>query len=469
MADAPSSNLNSRPETSPTNTTTKVSGGIGLNSGQVTTSGDMTGRDKTTQIGRDSVGGDKYEMNVSPKAVVMPPWLFLVLVLIALGVVGALFMRGVNSPAGPSPSSTEAKSVASLGSTPAPADTLLPKSDSNSGVTPGPEVFTVTPIVIPGASPAPISLPPAISPSVQTTSAELRPGAIITPENAKDVVLVALLEDEAASRVAWSPNGNLLALVSSGAYLLDSKSLQPVQSVGAQGSALSLAFSPDSRKLAVAGTNGLALWDVSQGRAIRTYAGVKAAVDIDFSADGKTLAVPVDQAVKLLDAESGRELNLLVEHRTTVRLVKFSPTGKVLASVSPADGVKLWDVATGDELRTLDVHGFVNALAFSPDGQQLVIGATWDLQLWDVEKGQLLRPLAATDSTSEVASVALSPDGKILAAARGLTIRLIDVASGRELRMLKGHTTDVKSVAFSPDGRLLASTANDVRLWGISR
>jgi WD40 repeat protein len=110
-----------------------------------------------------------------------------------------------------------------------------------------------------------------------------------------------------------------------------------------------------------------------------------------------------------------------------------------------------------------------------PDGQTLASGSGDILgsgdntvRLWDVATGRELRQL--TGHTEGVRSVAISPDGQTLASGSGdKTVRLWDVATGRELRQLTGHTDYVISVAISPDGQTLASGSGikpcDCGMW----
>jgi WD40 repeat protein len=87
--------------------------------------------------------------------------------------------------------------------------------------------------------------------------------------------------------------------------------------------------------------------------------------------------------------------------------------------------------------------------------------------LWDVASGEVVRTFRLTDNSI---SMDFSPDGTILASAGGYEheVLLWDVESGNLLRSLP-HNDQIMRVAFSPDGRLLAAGCfdNQIYLWGI--
>ena len=104
--------------------------------------------------------------------------------------------------------------------------------------------------------------------------------------------------------------------------------------------------------------------------------------------------------------------------------------------------------------------------AFSPDGR-FVLSDSKGLQLWDVATGECLRTF---EGHEEVKSLAFSPDGRFaLSGSYDKTLRLWDVATGQCLRTFEGHTSAVASVAFSPDCRFALSGGVDktLRLWEI--
>ena len=110
---------------------------------------------------------------------------------------------------------------------------------------------------------------------------------------------------------------------------------------------------------------------------------------------------------------------------------------------------------------------FVASVCFSPDGR-LVLTGSWDktARLWDAATGKELRRFVG--HTHPVESVCFSPDGRqVLTGSTDKTARLWDAATGKELRRFEGHTGWVNSVCFSPDGRQVLTGARDgtARLW----
>jgi WD40 repeat protein/energy-coupling factor transporter ATP-binding protein EcfA2 len=284
--------------------------------------------------------------------------------------------------------------------------------------------------------------------------------------------------------VSFSPDGKTLA-TGSGDDTIKLWNVETGQEIctltGHNDPVNSVSFSPDGKTLATGSSDKtIKLWNVETGQEIRTLTGHNGFVDtfsghntgvwsVSFSPDGKTLATGSgDKTIKLWNVETGQEIRTLTGHNSGVLSVSFSPDGKTLATGSGDDTIKLWNVETGQEIRTLSGHNYsVNSVSFSPDGKTLATGSRDDtIKLWNVETGQEIRTL--TGHNDPVSSVSFSPDGKTLATGSGDdTIKLWNVETGQEIRTLTGHNSGVLSVSFSPDGKTLATGSGDgtIKLW----
>jgi hypothetical protein len=188
-----------------------------------------------------------------------------------------------------------------------------------------------------------------------------------------------------------------------------------------------------------------------------------------FSADGRQAASGgADHTVRLWSVASRNELRRFEGHSDEVTAVAFAPDGKRLLSGSRDRTLRLWDAAGGKEVYRFMGHtDRIRCVAFSADGRRaLSAGDDGTVRLWDLDGRKEL--LCCTGHGRPVSSVVFTPDGRhFVSAGLDQTLRLWDAQTGQELRRFVGHTGEVYSAALSPSGRRLLSGGNDrtVRLW----
>jgi len=276
--------------------------------------------------------------------------------------------------------------------------------------------------------------------------------------------------------VAFSPDGKYVLTGSADTTikLWDAVTGKPVRTFkGHTAEISSIAFSPDGRYIVSASADTTAkVWNVTTGEEIYTLSGNDDVVfNVAFSPDGKYILTTTDSngVAKLWDIATGHEVRAFGRGKLG-NGAAFSPDGRYVMSNSNDDDytVKIWETSTGREVHTLRGHSsWVYSVAFSPDGQYALTGSLDNTaKLWNVATGEEVYTLG--DHSSSVRSVAFSPDGKyILTGSADRTARLWDVMSGQEVRSWRGHFGRVWSIAFSPDGRYIITGSADgtAKLW----
>ena len=231
---------------------------------------------------------------------------------------------------------------------------------------------------------------------------------------------------------------------------------------------ISAAVSPDLTLLATGGAldNAITLWNVETGKPIRVMMGHTGEVyDLAFSPDGKHLVSGGARAWEYDEDEDGSTV------RRDATYMFMIEDGKSYYFYFGEDGhmdttAKIWEVATGKCITTLENHGWMNRIAFSGDGNRFVTSSAKYINLWCTKTWEKL----ATLDTVKIESLTLSPDGTLLAIGGTWPeqrIQIWNVITHALVVEFLGHKSDVESVAFSPDGTILASGSYDgtALLW----
>jgi WD40 repeat protein len=206
-------------------------------------------------------------------------------------------------------------------------------------------------------------------------------------------------------------------------------------------------------------------------------------LSIAFSPDGKKLAsASCDTTIKLWRLD-GKLLQTFQGHSDRVNSVVFNPnkdSSIAIASGSLDNNVILWDL-NGKILNKLK-GADINSVAFSPDGKTLVAGngdGANQIQVWKILKNKIKSPKIITGHNWAVRSLSFSPNGKtLISSSKDKTLKIWDLekienttdsAISPLIKTIEGHSEEIKKVVFSPDGKTIASASadRDVRLWNI--
>ncbi|WP_344836174.1 TIR domain-containing protein [Actinocorallia longicatena] len=227
------------------------------------------------------------------------------------------------------------------------------------------------------------------------------------------------------------------------------------------------AYSPDGSAVALGGEEGAVLvCDSRTGLPLRTLQGHSdRAYAVSYAGDHLLVTGSADGTLRLWDTATGDQLKVIDVHPDGVWPVLPDPSGTMIAAGDATGTVRLWGV-DGTLRATLPGHTApVYTAAFSPDGTSLVTGdAAGTVRMWSPD-GVLHRVL---DGDGAVFRLLFTPDGLLVTGEEHGRVRLWDPPTGAPLRELTGHTGSVFALALH-DG-LLASGDTDggVRLWDLS-
>jgi WD40 repeat protein len=280
--------------------------------------------------------------------------------------------------------------------------------------------------------------------------------------------------------VAFSPDEKLLATAGSDRTiklwdLLRGRELLTLQ--GHTDSVTGLAFSPDRKLMVSTGADKtIRLWEIGTGKELNTFRGHTAKVNcVAFSQDGKYVVTGSDdKQVRVWDLQIGNTITVFTKHTDVVQTVAFDPKGRyVISACEGANGVRVWRPLTAEEVAGSPGMD-ASFLALSADGMYLALAYNHKtgkprVRILDVVGWKEITHVELPDKFAFVTQVTFSPDGKHLAAScLDEKVRIWDAMSGKEVAIL--HTENaVRTIAYSRDGLRLACGTDDqlVMVWAL--
>lgn len=242
----------------------------------------------------------------------------------------------------------------------------------------------------------------------------------------------------------------------------------------------SLAVSPDGSLLASGGFRTIKLWQRPQSVNAPAFGGAKLPGKPTLaigSPDGKLMALVVGNDVQLADASTNKLAAKLAGHKSPVAAVAFSADGEKVATTSTDKTLRIWTVADGKQIASIELPAEGTAVAVTADGASVVAGAAdGKLRLFDLPKEKLAddaetKPKAEWASGKKVTALAAVPNQpkQIVAGDDQGNIAVWDVTNVKKSlkSMVAKGSGEVRALTVRPDGTRIAAidAGNAMRLW----
>ncbi|MEQ8994891.1 MAG: trypsin-like peptidase domain-containing protein [Coleofasciculus sp. B1-GNL1-01] len=232
----------------------------------------------------------------------------------------------------------------------------------------------------------------------------------------------------------------------------------------------------------------ISLCSTKTGKELRTLEGHSYRTEsLVFSPDGQILiSKGIDDrdrsstSIKIWNVNTGQLLRTLTSYEYTGR-VFISSNSNILASIHDYKIVRIWNLNTGKLLHEVDHEEQVTTVAISPDSQIFVSGSSFGtLKIWNLSTGELLRTLSGQ---GVINVIEFSPDNPILISGSwssrdsigspestvdDATLQMWNWQTGELLGTLIENYGTIDSLALEPYGQLLASTSkNEIKIWNL--
>jgi len=300
-------------------------------------------------------------------------------------------------------------------------------------------------------------------------------------------------DDMVVRRPIFSPDGRLIAApVPDGSIVLWNveNGNRFLRLKGHEGTIWSVSFSPGGDQLISVGIDNTArLWDLRSGREFPCFKPPERQFSENiteqdrvqaggFAPDGRPVVITTEgnfllksHKIHVFEFESGRQLCDIQAHTKSISEVVITADGRRAISCDSENSVRLWDLADGRELNSIEVDPeFESPVSLYKNGFHAVM--SWydknekKQHVFDMARGRRLQSIDESESL-----IAISYDGRfglIRRSVNGFCFR--DVENGKEVKRLMGHNNHLTSIAFTQDGGRLVSGSSDgsLRIWDVA-
>ncbi|XP_048010343.1 apoptotic protease-activating factor 1 isoform X2 [Megalobrama amblycephala] len=249
---------------------------------------------------------------------------------------------------------------------------------------------------------------------------------------------------------------------------------------------LCCAFSPDDRYIATCSSDRkVKLWNVERGILMKVFAEEheEQINHCQFTNTGRRVLLATCSNdkftnTKLWNPNKQTSQNTMFGHMEPVNHCCFSPDDVYLATSSSDGTLKLFEVSSANEWKSIDVNSFfpesddeikaiVKCSTWSADSSRIICAARNAVFVFDVQTSDMLLEMK-TSRLSTVQYCHACPNSSLLAVALShYAVELWNLETSKKKAECNGHLSWVHCVQFSPDGSLLLSSSDDqtIRLW----
>lgn len=238
----------------------------------------------------------------------------------------------------------------------------------------------------------------------------------------------------------------------------------------------SVAVTPDGTQVLAAGHHPgeLAFWQLADSKSLwQGTSDTRALRKVDILPDGKSaVLVPWRSSPRVFDIARGNRPRSFVGHREACNAAAVSPDGRRCVSCDGSDKtVRIWDTTTCAELSVTTTDGKAYSVAWTVDGQRVLISSMNDPSLLAWSGDAKSKPVSFASPIPLFGTVAVSPAGRWVGVPMeergysGLFV-LFDLEAGKAGRMVRAAVGEGQFLAFTPNGRsYVTAGTGPTRLW----